>query len=328
MNAFTRVVVNPRAVSLEPDGENDVASPLADHAVHVVSIGPVAWQEIARRDAAGEPDLVQGLDGDGRPVGGYRTVAELERDGALDALLDPDRAGVPRRLIAVVRGVASASSGADRPWKAGIASIEPPTFQPGAAGRTLDVGFEAAAAAVGWEPLCGRRGGAAHDDLTLRTSCSGSCLGVRLEVDDEGGAPCVVVEATDSDGDANPATLASCRCDPGLLRLDPEGPAAQFVDSLRQSHGHGGALDGRDCFCAIPEVPGSSADPGSPRHACQHEEHPPPGVDGWCYVDADAGLGHPDLVTSCPFDIQAEVRLVGLGRQRAASTVVVGCLAE
>ena len=47
--------------------------------VFVAGIVGVPWQDIARRDEDGKPDLLEGLDKDGRPVGGFQTASELEK---------------------------------------------------------------------------------------------------------------------------------------------------------------------------------------------------------------------------------------------------------
>jgi hypothetical protein len=51
----------------------------------------VPWQDIARKDAGGLPDLVAGLDADGYPTGGFQSASELASNGTWDVILgDPD----------------------------------------------------------------------------------------------------------------------------------------------------------------------------------------------------------------------------------------------
>jgi hypothetical protein len=50
----------------------------------------VPWQDIARCNAGGDPDLDSGLDGSGNPVGGLQSAAELAALGTWDVILgDP-----------------------------------------------------------------------------------------------------------------------------------------------------------------------------------------------------------------------------------------------
>jgi hypothetical protein len=50
----------------------------------------VPWQDIARCNAGGDPDLDSGLDGSGNPVGGLQSAAELVALGTWDVILgDP-----------------------------------------------------------------------------------------------------------------------------------------------------------------------------------------------------------------------------------------------
>jgi hypothetical protein len=324
VNAFTRGTIDPRRADLAVGLRGGVASPLAEHAVHVASITAIPWQELARRDADGRPDLVRGLDPSGRPVGGYRSMSELEREGALAKLLpEPPRPDVPRRLLELAIGIQTA------PWDdamllgvgASLASIAPPTFEAGPGGRTLDVGFEAAGLQLVDEPPCG--GGHVRSGAHPRCKVDQACFGVHLQPDEDGGVSCLVLEARDSDGDGDPATAASCTCD-GPARLDLAGGAARFAEALRERDDP--VTQGRDCFCAIAEVPGSGADPGSPRHACQNDELPPVGIDGWCWIDGDEGVGDPELVSGCAPGTRTTVRLVGAGEPRPNTTVFIGCL--
>ncbi len=50
--------------------------------VFLAGIVGVPWQDIARRDANGKPDLLHGLDKDGKPVGGFQSVSELDQKNA------------------------------------------------------------------------------------------------------------------------------------------------------------------------------------------------------------------------------------------------------
>ncbi|MBW2457640.1 MAG: hypothetical protein JRI68_24260 [Deltaproteobacteria bacterium] len=82
------VVKNPLFTDLNPDDDN---ATLRDPSlVFIAGIVGVPWQDIARRDAAGKPDLLAGLDTDGNPVGGFQSGEELEHNRTWELILgDP-----------------------------------------------------------------------------------------------------------------------------------------------------------------------------------------------------------------------------------------------
>ncbi len=55
--------------------------------VFLAGIVGVPWQDIARRNAAGKPDLLQGLDGGGKAAGGFQSAAELAKNGVWAVIL-------------------------------------------------------------------------------------------------------------------------------------------------------------------------------------------------------------------------------------------------
>jgi len=82
------IVKNPLFADLNPDDDN--ATVRDPSLVFVAGIVGVPWQDIARRDASGKPDLLAGLDADGHPVGGFQSGAELEQNRTWDLILgDP-----------------------------------------------------------------------------------------------------------------------------------------------------------------------------------------------------------------------------------------------
>lgn len=82
------VVSNPLYIDLVPeDSNNAVRDP---GLVFVAGIVGVPWQDIARKNGDGQPDLLTGLNGDGEPVGGFQSPAELALNNTYDLVLgDP-----------------------------------------------------------------------------------------------------------------------------------------------------------------------------------------------------------------------------------------------
>lgn len=320
---FQSPVVNPTRIDLAADGgPGEVDNLLVlEHEVHLLAIAPVDWQRIARRDAAGTPDLLHGLDPGGSPRGGYRSVGELTEDAAWSELVaDVPGNDAPIRLLSVAEHLHGSFGDLSR--RSSLGAITPPRLG-GEGPRLLDVGFEAAAADLAPSSPCGAsfRSGDGSSDA-LRWKCGHArCMSEPLQVDASGDASCLVVEGYDSDGDGDPATTARCACDPGDLRFDLDDAHARYVHAIRRDE-----PSGNDCFCAVPRAAGDPDDPSSPRHACLHDPLPGEGVDGWCYLDETAGLGAADLLRSCPLEERQLVRVVGRGEPRLAATLHIGCI--
>ena len=82
------LVPNPIfSVLLPSDGQGAVRD---KGLVVLASLQGVPWQDIARQNGAGVPDLEHGLDAHGHAVGAFQSVAELEDNGVWDVVLgDP-----------------------------------------------------------------------------------------------------------------------------------------------------------------------------------------------------------------------------------------------
>jgi hypothetical protein len=82
------VLQNPLFTDLDPSDDNAIVRDPS--LVFIAGIVGVPWQDIARRDASGQPDLLDGLDGLGNPVGGFQSGDELAKNGTWDLILgDP-----------------------------------------------------------------------------------------------------------------------------------------------------------------------------------------------------------------------------------------------
>jgi hypothetical protein len=74
-NRAGELVPNPIFTDLNPDDDN---SNIRDAGlVFFAGIVGVPWQDIARQNAAGDPDLLGGLDAEGEAVGGFKNADEL-----------------------------------------------------------------------------------------------------------------------------------------------------------------------------------------------------------------------------------------------------------
>jgi hypothetical protein len=152
----------------------------------------------------------------------------------------------------------------------------------------------------------------------------GGCLSRRLDAGEDGRVQCRIFEGM-TVSEANAEECNQCAI-PGR---DPasglrEGPPAVILGL--------GPDAPFNCFCEIPQLSGSA--PGEPLWACQNDSSPIPvledgsPVDGYCYVDAQAQLGNPELVDRCPDTEQRLLRFVGAGEPRPGSTLYITCVRE
>lgn len=82
---FGNVVPNPIFSDLDPTDEiTDVRD---ERLVYLTALVGVPWQDLARQNASGTPDLVSGLDSEGKPIGAFQNGAELADNGTWDVVL-------------------------------------------------------------------------------------------------------------------------------------------------------------------------------------------------------------------------------------------------
>jgi hypothetical protein len=82
------LVPNPVFSDLDPLDTNDVVRDPG--LVFFASIVGVPWQDIARRNSTDDPDLIAGLDANGKPLGGFQSPSELIQNGTWDLIIgDP-----------------------------------------------------------------------------------------------------------------------------------------------------------------------------------------------------------------------------------------------
>jgi hypothetical protein len=87
------IVPNPLFSDLNPKDDNNA---LRDAGlVFVAGIVGVPWQDIARKNSSGQPDLLAGLNRAGEPIGGFQSADELDINGTWDVILGNPVAGIP-----------------------------------------------------------------------------------------------------------------------------------------------------------------------------------------------------------------------------------------
>jgi hypothetical protein len=143
------------------------------------------------------------------------------------------------------------------------------------------------------------------------------CLPRVLDTGSDGQVSCTVVEARHKEPGG------AC-CDPDEARLEPSGAAQQAIEgdaAVKQA--------GYDCFCEIPQLTGTQ--PGEPLWTCQNDTAKEPiledgqTLDGYCYVDATAGIGNSELVATCPETEKRAIRFLGKANPRPGATTFITC---
>jgi hypothetical protein len=192
-----------------------------------------------------------------------------------------------------------------------VASICPKFIEPGA-------GLEPAS-----DPNYGYNPAVASILDIFRERLGGQCLPRQLDIEtdqaspDFGKVPCSIIEAVvNQSGD--------CRCDAD------KGRAPVTSADLRQSsrevlreHDQCGGTTGVDCgaycLCEIEQLTGDERD------ACLAGSNDPD-IYGYCYVDADLGIGNPKLVENCEANEKRLLRWVGDDLPANGSTMLLACL--
>jgi hypothetical protein len=150
----------------------------------------------------------------------------------------------------------------------------------------------------------------------------GQCLPRKLAPDAEPGSPtfgqvpCSVIEAVQTGG-------GECFCDTSKGRSPVD--SADLERSVRQElaeHdkcGEGTGVRCSDyCQCKVEQLEGAEL------VACQ-EGSKDPNLYGYCYIDADQGIGNPALVEGCEPTKRRLLRWVGDGLPANGSTMMLAC---
>ena len=375
------VTQNPLFKDLNPS--DDISAVRDSSLVFVAGIVGVPWQDIARKDANGNPDLLNGLNAAGDPAGGFQSGEELLLNNTWDVILgDPscytsDPAGcrpTDARMIEdwqFRQGLPGPGTGDpihghewtiaqdDLQYACIFPLLQPRdctandicdcknpandnplcestpgandfgTMQYGAKAypgiRELSllagVGLQGIVGSICPEQLTVDNGSFGYRPAIntiverLKQALGGQCLPRSLTPNAEGQVACLILEArVVNDGQCD----AICS-GPGRNTIPQDHPAVKAAkqDPLASAAGW-------NCFCEISQLTGAEL------VACQEQAQEPPGIDGWCYVDA-AGqppIGNPEIVASCPDTEKRIIRFVGDGQGATGATLFITCTGE
>jgi len=169
----------------------------------------------------------------------------------------------------------------------------------------------------------------------LKVALTSSCQPRQLVADSEGNTPCIVIEASDSDGDKDGSTTAECaeHCkEAGRAPIGERTKNAQEKVRATLDAEESPEADTYDCLCEIQQLQGKPKDDDwetSDRYLCQNREIPPKEVNGWCYVDATTTppIGNPELeeIAKCPSTEQRVVRFVNNGAVASGGRHYITC---
>jgi hypothetical protein len=105
-------------------------------------------------------------------------------------------------------------------------------------------------------------------------------------------------------------TASSCLCDAEPARRT--APSALLTDEMKAQG---------SCRCEITQLSGAG------QTLCRGQSAPPPGEDGWCYVDpAQSAEASCDVVLSCAADEKRRIRFVNANSApRPGATAYLRC---
>jgi hypothetical protein len=152
----------------------------------------------------------------------------------------------------------------------------------------------------------------------LKEQLGDRCLPRPLLVDAvDGTVSCNLVETI-------PRPDGACVCNPMTARAVPDPIVDTVVRAQLVSQPGDPCGDDEDCsnacLCEVLQVQQANNPPGA-LTTCQQDPEAT-GVEGWCYVDADKGLGNPVLVENCPATERRLLRFVGRGLESGTTTFV------
>jgi hypothetical protein len=154
----------------------------------------------------------------------------------------------------------------------------------------------------------------------LKEQLGNRCLPRSLNTNQaDGTVACNLVETI-------PQPEGACNCDPNFGRRVPDDVLDSVVRGQLASERNSpcGSADPnctQACLCEVLQVQQVTSNPTNALEVCRDREDAA-GVEGWCYVDADQGLGNPALVENCPATQRRLLRFVGRGLEPNSTTFV------
>jgi hypothetical protein len=156
------------------------------------------------------------------------------------------------------------------------------------------------------------------DRLTqvLGGKCLPRALVPETALENFGKVPCVVIEASASEGE--------CVCDASKRRKEPVAavrePVQQQLALLGQCGTPGRPACKAMCLCEIEQTEGAA------RETCQNDPVPEPSATGYCYVDAesDPPIGSEKVVENC--SPKRMLRFVGDETPKSGATAIIACI--
>jgi hypothetical protein len=139
------------------------------------------------------------------------------------------------------------------------------------------------------------------------------CMPRPLHVDEDGKVPCVITQAT--------YQPPECGCTQPGTRPAPAGIVAAVqkqLESLQQCGGDTGRACESYCLCQLDQFTGAA------REQCLTS----PSLTltgtgaGWCYIDAEQGMGDPALVDVCPANHRRKLRF---GELNPGAMTIIAC---
>jgi hypothetical protein len=153
----------------------------------------------------------------------------------------------------------------------------------------------------------------------LKEQLGDRCLPRSLNTAMDGTVACNLVETS-------PQPEGACNCDPAFGRRAPDAVLdsvvrGQLATERAEPCGNDDPTCAGACLCEVLQVQQVTSNPPNALDVCRDDEDAA-GVEGWCYVDADQGLGNPALVENCPATQRRLLRFVGRGLEPNSTTFV------
>jgi len=153
----------------------------------------------------------------------------------------------------------------------------------------------------------------------LKEQLGNRCLPRSLNTAADGTVACNLVETI-------PQPDGPCTCDAMFGRRAPDAVLdsvvrGQLASERNEPCGEDDPTCQQACLCEVLQVQQVERNPTNALDVCRDDEDAA-GVEGWCYVDADQGLGNPDLVENCPATQRRLLRFVGRGLEPNSTTFV------